>query len=179
MNTRLGNAADFHALVPVMRKCWLRQQAHDATYRLHPDADERFARWIGSLAQDPRAMMVVSEEQGTIVGFLVATVEKDAPIYLNQEFALVREWWVDPKYRGKGVGQALVDRAAVELARFKVMQLRIRTPERDGESRDALTWLGFRTASRELVLELPTSPAKPRRKQRARNQNISAPNTPM
>ena len=60
------------------------------------------------MAEDARATLLVAEEEGRIVGFLYATIEKDLPIYLHDEFALVQEWWVDPPSRGRGIGRALL-----------------------------------------------------------------------
>ena len=91
MNTRLGNAADFQSVMPMMRQYRLRQQEFDpALYELHPDAEQRFRRWIGAVTEDPRATLVVAEDQGEVIGFLYVTIEKDPPIYLHEYFALVR-----------------------------------------------------------------------------------------
>ena len=108
MTTRSGNAADFHFLLPMMRQHRLRQQAFDpALYAPHPDAEARFRRWIGTVAQDPRATLLVAEDEAQIVGFLYATIEQELPFYRDEEFALIREWWVEPDLRRRGVGTAL------------------------------------------------------------------------
>src|SRR5215471_5710471 len=110
MTTRVGNAGDFHAVVPMMRQYRLRQQALDPRlYELHPDAEMLFGRWIGEVTQDPRASLLVAEDAGQIAGFLYATVESEIPIYAHPEYALVREWWVEPAFRGRGAGRALIE----------------------------------------------------------------------
>jgi L-amino acid N-acyltransferase YncA len=155
MTTRTGNAADFQAVVPMMRQYRLRQQEFDAAlYALHPDADQRFRRWIGAVTEDPRATLLVAEEQGQVIGFLYATVENDAPIYLHDEFALIREWWVEPAFRGRGAGKSLIARAAAEFARAGVRQLRVRSAAGDEDVRALLHRCGFRTGACELVKEL-------------------------
>src|SRR5690349_12868731 len=103
MTTRPGNAGDFQALLPMMRQHRLRQERFDpALFAPHPDAERRFGRWIGAAARDPRATLLVAEEEGQLVGFLYLTVEPDMPVYAHEEFALVREWWVEPAFRGRG-----------------------------------------------------------------------------
>ena len=167
MTTRLGNSGDFHSVVPIMRQRRHRRGQNDPSiFGLRPDADERFHRWIGKLADDPRSMMVVAEEDGRIVGFLPASVEKAPPIYLHNEFAMVHEWWIDPEFQERGVGKALIDRASIELARHGVCQIRICTPERDGDARESFERLGFRGVVREMVLELPDS-RRPKHRHRA------------
>ena len=159
MTTRVGNAADFQAVLPMMRKYRLRQEGFDpALYALHPDAEKRFRRWIGAVAEDPRATLLVAEEQGRIIGFLYATIEKNPPIYLHEEFALVREWWVEPELRRRGAGKALIDRAADELARAGVRQVRVRSAAGDEEARAVLHRCGFHMGACEMVKELNPSP---------------------
>ena len=105
----------------------------------------------------PARHALVAEEEGRIVGFLYATIEKDLPIYLHDEFALVREWWVEPAFRRRGVGKSLIARAAAELARVGIQQLRIRTATGDNEVRALLHRCGFRAGACELVKELNPS----------------------
>jgi len=156
VTTRIGHAGDFQAVVPMMRQSRLRQQAFDPSlYALHPDADQRLRRWIGAVTADPRATLLVAEEApGQIIGFLYATVEKDLPIYLHDEFALVHEWWVEPAFRRRGAGKSLLALAAAEFARAGVAQLRIRAAAADEELRPVLTRCGFRMSACELVKEL-------------------------
>jgi L-amino acid N-acyltransferase YncA len=155
MTTRLGNAADFQAVLPMMRQRRLRrQQADPGLYALHPDAEQRFRRWIGDMARDPRSTMLVAEEEGQVIGFLYATVEKDPPIFLHEEFALVREWWVDAPSRRHGAGKALIDAAAAELGATGVRQMRVRTAASDQDVRELLARCGFRPGVCEIVKEL-------------------------
>jgi L-amino acid N-acyltransferase YncA len=139
----------------MMRQHRLRQHAFDpALYAPHPDAERRFQRWIGTVAEDPRATLLVVEDEAQIVGFLYATIEKELPIYQHEEFALVREWWVEPAFRGRGAGRALIERAAADLALAGVRQLRVRSPAADDEALAVLHRCGFRTGVCELVKEL-------------------------
>jgi GNAT superfamily N-acetyltransferase len=155
MITRIGNAGDFEAVVPMMRQHRQRQQHLDpALYELHPQAERRFRRWIGEMAEDPRSLLLIAEEEGRTIGFLYALLEKDPPIYLNDEYAIVREWWVEAAFRGRGVGKALVERAATELAAAGVPQLRVRIAATDQPLQATLARCGFRAGAAEMVMEL-------------------------
>jgi L-amino acid N-acyltransferase YncA len=155
MTARTGNAADFFAVVSMMQQHRLRQEAFDAAlYAPHPDAERRFQRWIGAVTEDPRSTLVVAEDEGRIVGFLYATIEKELPFYEHEEFAVVREWWVEPAFHGRGAGEAMIERAAAEFALAGVRQLRVRSAAGDEEARAVLQRCGFRTGAVELVKEL-------------------------
>ena len=155
MITRLANPGDHEAVFPMLRQLRLQQQQLDAAlYQLHPDAEQRFLRWVGEVGEDPRSTLLVAEEQGQIVGFVYAVIERDLPIYLHAEFAVIREWWVEPAFRGRGAGRALIDLAVKELARAGVCQLRVRTAVWDADVRALLRRCGFRAGTCEMVKDL-------------------------
>src|SRR5678815_4597203 len=135
MNTRLANPGDHQALFPTLRQHRLRHQQQDgALYQLHPDAERRFLRWVGEVGEDPRSTLLVAEEQGQIIGFVYAVIERDLPIYLHEEFAVIREWWVEPAFRRRGAGTALINFAIKELAGVGVCQVRVRTAAGDADA---------------------------------------------
>jgi GNAT superfamily N-acetyltransferase len=155
MNTRIANEGDFPAVFPMLRQSRLRQQQLDpALYQPHPDAERRFLRWVGEVGGDPRSILVVAEEQGRIVGFVYAVVERDLPIYLCEEFAVIREWWVEPSSRRRGAGRALIDLVVAEMVAVGVCQLRVRTAAGDADARSLLGRCGFREGTFEMVKEL-------------------------
>jgi GNAT superfamily N-acetyltransferase len=155
MITRLANPGDHNAIFPMLRQLRLRQQQLDAgLYQLHPDAERRFLRWVGEVGEDPRTTLLVAEEQGQIIGFVYATIEQDLPIYLHEEFAVIREWWVEPGFRNRGAGRALIDLAVQELAAVGICQLRVRTAAADANARAILGRCGLRMGACEMVKDL-------------------------
>jgi GNAT superfamily N-acetyltransferase len=155
MITRLANPGDHDAIFPMLRQLRLRQQQLDvALYQLHPHAERRFLRWVGEVGEDPRTTLLVAEEQGQIIGFVYANIERGLPIYLNEEFAVIREWWVEPPFRGRGVGKALINLAVAELGAVGISQLRVRTPAGDADARALLARCGFRAGTCEMVKDL-------------------------
>jgi ribosomal protein S18 acetylase RimI-like enzyme len=162
MITRLANPGDHDAIFPMLRQLRLRQQQLDAAlYQLHPDAERRFLRWVGQVGEDPRTTLMVAEERGQIIGFVYATIEQDLPIYLHEEFAVIREWWVEPGFRNRGAGRALIDLAIKELAGCGMFQLRVRTAAGDADARALLGRCGFRAGTCEMVKDLQPPEDKP------------------
>jgi GNAT superfamily N-acetyltransferase len=152
MTTREAHTGDFPAVFPLLRQLRLQRQRLDpGLFQLHPDAERRFLRWVGAVGEDSRSTLLVAEEQGRLVGFMYAVVERDLPIYLCEEFAVVREWWVEPSFRKAGVREALLELAIAELAAGGVCQLRVRTGASDRDDRAILRRCGFRAGTREMV----------------------------
>ena len=155
MITRVANEGDFAAVFPMLRQLRLQRQESDpGLYQLHPDAERRFLRWVGEVGEDPRSVLLVGEEDRRIIGFVYAVVERDLPIYLCEEYAVVREWWVEPEFRGRGVGRALIDLAMAELSAVGLCQLRVRIAAGDADARDLLLRSGFRAGTTEMVKDL-------------------------
>jgi ribosomal protein S18 acetylase RimI-like enzyme len=155
MITRLANPGDHEAIFPMLRQHRLRHQQLDpALYRLHPDTERRFLRWVGEVGEDPRTTLLVAEDQGHIVGFLYAIIQRDLPIYLHDEFAVIPEWWVEPAFRRRGAGRALIELLTKELAAVGVCQLRVRTAAGDADARALLEQCGFHEGACEMVKEL-------------------------
>src|SRR5688500_2576931 len=158
MITRLGNAGDFQAIVPMLRQYRLWQEQLDpALYALHPDAESRFRRWIAHMAEDPRSTLVVAEEQDRMLGAVLATIERDLPIYVYEALPSVGEWRVGHDFRRRGVGTALTEHAAADLAGAGIRHLRVRTSAPDADARTVLQRCGFRAGASEMVKELPTA----------------------
>jgi len=98
--------------------------------------------------------LLVAEEQGKIIGFVYAVIERDVPIYLHEEFAVIYEWWVEPAFRRRGAGKALIELAVKELAAMGVCQLRVCTAAGDPDARSLLGRCGFRAGTCEMVKDL-------------------------
>src|SRR5687768_3169298 len=161
MITRVASSSDFNAVFPMLRQHRLRQQQQDhALYRLHPDAERRFLRWVGEVGEDPRATLLVAEERGRLVGFVYAVVEQELPIYLCEEFAVIREWWVEPGFLRRGADRALIDLAIVQFAAVGVRQLRVRTAAGDEDARAVLRRCGFRAGACEMVKDVRSADGK-------------------
>lgn len=158
MTTRLGNAGDYQAIMPMLRQYRLWQEQLDPSlYALHPDAETRFRKWVAHMAEDPRATLVVAEEGGRLIGFVLVSIELDLPIYAYGEFAIVREWWVEHGFRGRGVGKALIEHAAADVSSAGVRHIRVRTSPPDADARAVLQRCGFRAGVTEMVKELPSA----------------------
>ena len=150
-----ANAEDMHRIFPVFYNQLEERAAVDPAYfALRPDAPARFRRWIGPALEDPRHALVVAKEAGEIVGCLAATVEQDLPIYVCDEYAIVRVLWVDPQHRGKGIAGRMLEHAARECGRFGLQQLRVSAAVGREIEKHVLKKAGFRAAGITFLRDL-------------------------
>ena len=153
LTLRSGNGTDFGVILPMVHRSIDDLAAADKCYTLRPDADARLRRWLGPVMEDPRGMLLIAEVDGVIAGFLAATVEQTVPIFLCEEYALVRLLWVEPQYRRHGVATALLDQAANDYAKMGLPQIRIRARHGDASDR-TLEKARFRESTMTFVRDL-------------------------
>ena len=161
ITVRTGNAGDMHSVFPmVFRELKERAAVDPGYFALRPDAPARFRQWVGPALEDPRHVLVVAEDEGAIVGFLVATVEQDLPVFVHDEYAVVRILWVDAPQRGKGVAGRMLDLAARECKSSGLRQLRASAAVSREIEKHVLKKAGFRAAGITFLRDLRrTAPA--------------------
>ena len=161
VNVRTGNAGDMLRVFPLLYRQLEERAAIDPAYfALRRDAPARFRHWIGPALEDPRHALVVAEENGAIVGCLAATVEQDLPIYVHDEYAIVRVLWVDPRHRGKGIAGQMLELAARECGQFGLRQLRASAAVSREIEKHVLKKAGLRAAGITFLRDLrPAAPA--------------------
>jgi GNAT superfamily N-acetyltransferase len=163
LTLRPGNGTDFGAILPMVHRSIDDLASADPCYTLRPDADARLRHWLGPVMEDPRGTLLIAEVDGAIAGFLAATVERTVPIFLCEEYALVRLLWVEPPYRRHGVATALLDQAAGDYAKIGLPQIRIRARHGDASDR-TLEKARFRESTVTFVRDLSGSAHRPSRR---------------
>ena len=88
-------------------------------YKKHPE--QMYRGWLAARAGDPRSVFLVADRDGKLVGFLVAAVETEIPIYRLAEFGFIHDIWVDPDYRNEGIARQLV---MVAIEKFRDMGMK-------------------------------------------------------
>jgi len=177
MTVREAIAGDAEAVGPLLLKCCAQHEAWDAAkYGLTENVIREYRRWFGQIAEDPRTFLLVAEDGKKVVGFLIAAVRREAPIYRLKEYALIQELWVEPEYHGTGVGRDLINAAAAMVRPLGITQMRAETAASNEPLRKMLESCGFRTCMVDLLLELPPSAPK-RRRPRAAGARAPASNS--
>lgn len=108
-----------------------------------PDAWERHLRaYIGK----GRRAAYVAEVEGTMVGFLLASLERPPGIFMEREYGHVSAVYVQEPFRGKGVGRSLVAGGLGWFGEHRVSRVRVTTDSKNTLSVEFWKKLGFQTA---------------------------------
>ncbi|MEH1936133.1 MAG: GNAT family N-acetyltransferase [Nostoc sp.] len=155
MLIRPATTTDVPAVLPMVAKiCALHESWDSAKYGFLTHPEQRYEQWLTRLANSDRSVFLVSEKEGQLVAFLVATVEREIPIYRLQEFAFIHDIWVEPEYRQNGIARQMVMLSVERFHQMGVKQIRLDTAVANEASRRLFASCGFRFSIIEMLREL-------------------------
>jgi len=155
MEIRPASAADVPGVLPMVAAIAALHESWDAAkfgYKNHPE--EMYRGWLTSRAGDPRSVFLVADRDGSLVGFLIATVETEIPIYRLAEYGFIHDIWVDPAYRNEGIARQLVMLAIEKFREMGMKQVRGDTAAVNEAARGLLKSCGMRPSTIEMLIEL-------------------------
>ena len=161
MNIRPATPDDVPNVLPMVAKiCALHEFWDPAKYGFLPDPAARYSQWLPRRAVDPRSVFLVAErpavnlDPARLAGFLIATVEKEIPIYRITEYGFIHDVWVEPDYRHEGVARQLVMLTVERFREIGVAQIRLDTAGPNDAARAMFAACGFRVSSTEMLCEI-------------------------
>ena len=161
MQIRPATPADVPAVLPMVAQiAALHERWDPAKYGYRADPGELYRGWLASRARDRRGVFLVAERDAILsdvpflVGFLVATVEREIPIYRLEEFGFVHDLWVEEEYRHEGIGRQMLMLAVERFREMGVTQVRADTAACNEPARGLMTACGFRPSTTEMLLEI-------------------------
>jgi GNAT superfamily N-acetyltransferase len=155
MEIRPANPEDVPGVLPmVARIAALHQQWDPAKFGYKDHPEQMYRGWLTARAGDPRSVFLVADRDGKPVGFLIATIEDEIPIYRLSEFGFIHDIWVEPEYRNEGIGRQLVMLAIEKFRHLGVKQVRGDTAAANDPARGLLESCGMRPSTTEMLIEL-------------------------
>jgi ribosomal protein S18 acetylase RimI-like enzyme len=128
MLIRPATQNDVPAVLPMVAKiCALHETWDAAKYGFLTHPEQRYEKWLKGAAIQERAVFLVAEDEEQLIGFIIATVEKEIPIYRLKEYAFIHDLWVEPEYRHQGVARQMVMQAVESFHSLGVKQVRLDT----------------------------------------------------
>lgn len=124
-----------------------------ARFMLPEDLESGYAWWLGKELAEPRAVVVVAESEGRIVGYAYGRLEgRDWNLLLDRHAAL-HDVWVDPDARARGAGGALVDAVVRRLEALGAPRVLLSTAKQNETAQRLFAKLGFRATMIEMTRE--------------------------
>jgi ribosomal protein S18 acetylase RimI-like enzyme len=143
------------------------QEHHDFDARRFIAARRRtpddYAWFLGSQLAAPDVVILVAENDGQVIGYAYGAVEGYDYMSLRGPAAVLHDLIVDPQYRGRGVGQLLLNAALSSLRSRGAPRVVLSTAERNASAQRLFEWMGFRRTMVEMTRELDDVPTSGQR----------------
>ncbi|WAL59990.1 GNAT family N-acetyltransferase [Thermocoleostomius sinensis] len=159
MIIRTATLTDIPSMLPLVAKtCAFHQALDPAKYGFLPNPEQRYMSWLDQLMKNSRHVCLVAEDSigsdPVLVALLIATVEREIPIYRVKEYGFIHDLWVEEAYRHRGVARQLIQRAIEHFRQVGVEQVRLDTAANNEIARKLFTTCGFRVSMVEMLIEL-------------------------
>ena len=126
----------------------------EVRFAAREDAADMYDHWLRGRVDDDDAVFLIAEREGFVVGFLIATVDNNIPIYKLDRYGFVHDLWVEEMYRNEGIGRSMTMLALERFKALGVTQVRLDTATKNESARAMFAQCGFRTSTVEMLCEV-------------------------
>jgi ribosomal protein S18 acetylase RimI-like enzyme len=162
MLIRAATADDVPQVLPMVEQlCALHENWDAARYGVRDNVGEMYRNWLTERAGDASSVFLVAEieqNQATpispLAAFLIATTEREIPIYRLKRYGFIHDLWVEADYRHEGIARQLTMLAVERFGAMGIRQIRLDTARQNDAARALFAGCGFRESTRQMLLEL-------------------------
>ena len=138
-------------------RLWMRSAeehtAHDRVYETAPGAEKTMRRFLADVANSGYSFLFVAAAGDRTVGFISGELRQGSPTFLPRTWASVDDVFVEPEYRNRGMGRALLQSVSDWAQERGADGISLQVAAANARGRKFYEDLGFREISVYQVLE--------------------------
>ncbi len=147
--------ADLDAVSHLAEKLVKLHHHWDATrFFITKDIAKGYRWYFGTLLQDEKSVLLVSENDGAVSGYLYGLIEERDWSLLLDEHGTVCDIFVAEKYRRQGVARALMAAAKEALGKKGAKQLILYSASANEQGQALFRSIGYRPTMVEMTMDL-------------------------
>jgi GNAT superfamily N-acetyltransferase len=154
VHIRRGEGRDAEAVARLWRMNAEEHAAYDEIYTPVPEAEEMMRRFLADLARGRNTCFFVATAGDEVVGFLTGELRDSTPAFTPRTWATVEDVFVEPRWRNRGIGSALVRHCAEWAKDMGAGGVSLQVAARNERGRSFYARLGFREVSVYQALDL-------------------------
>ena len=154
MNIRRATLADLDAIELLWREMMDFHIAIDDYFIMVPEADTNHREYMTGLLQNEAKCIIVADDNGQIIGYLMAEINDYPPIYLQKQYGHISAISVTASAQREGIGHQLLDAALDWFRGQGVKRVECAVAVENPVSQRFWKGLGFRGIMETHVLEL-------------------------
>jgi ribosomal protein S18 acetylase RimI-like enzyme len=113
-----------------------------------------YAGFLTSQLSEPGVVVLVAEHECGVIGYAYGAIESYDYMALRGPAAVLHDLIVDPAYRGRRVGRALLNAMVVAFTNHRAPRVVLSTAERNTSAQRFFDRVGFRRTMAEMTREL-------------------------
>jgi GNAT superfamily N-acetyltransferase len=132
---RRADADDLSELVDLWMEMMRGHEAFDPRVVLTSSAPSDYQSYLAMHIRAPRSLVILTEEEGRIIGFCCAYVCQNLPMFTPAEFGFISDLAVTPDWQKRGIGSRMLEYVKDWLRRQDItcMQLQVYTNNASGK----------------------------------------------
>ena len=154
MQIRMATLADLDSIESLWREMMDFHVVLDDYFTLAPEADTNHREYMAGLIQDEAKRVFIAEDDGLLLGYLMAEVCNYPPIYVHKSYGHIGAISVTESARRRGVGRQLLEIALEWFREQKLQRVECGVAVENLVSQAFWKGLGFRDFVETHVLEL-------------------------
>lgn len=155
---RDGRKEDLKAVVDLWEKLAKQHAELSSELQLAPDSRRKWSRYLAKKFSERSTKLIVAEEDGDIVGFMLCLLTPNTPIYKDRTIGIISDAYVNEERRKKGVAGMMLKLALRWFAKNKASSVQLGVAYANVEARAIWHQLGFRPfyIYKRLRLDMPS-----------------------
>ncbi len=138
-------------------RLWMRSAeehtSHDRVYETSPGAEKTMRRFLAEVANSGYSFLFVAVTGDRTVGFISGELRQGSPTFLPKTWASVDDVFVEPEYRNRGMGRALLQSVRAWAQERGADGISLQVAAANSRGRKFYEKLGFREISVYQVCE--------------------------
>ena len=138
-------------------RLWMRSAeehtSHDRVYETSPGAEKTMRRFLAEVANSGYSFLFVAVAGDQTVGFISGELRQGSPTFLPKTWASVDDVFVEPEYRNRGMGRALLQSVKAWAQERDADGISLQVAAANSRGRKFYEKLGFREISVYQVFE--------------------------
>lgn len=152
---REARRGDLNAVVSLWRAMMDIHASLDARFHFVADAEAEFAKHARRMMRSGCSRIFVCDAGGAVVGYVLVETQVRPPIYPAGRYGFISDLCVSARYRRRGIGRALAERAVAWLRSQGVNAVELFAAERNEDALAFWSALGFEPYLRMLRMDWP------------------------
>ena len=138
-------------------RLWMRSAeehtSYDRVYETSPGAEKTMRRFLAEVANSGYSFLFVAVAGDQTVGFISGELRQGSPTFLPKTWASVDDVFVEPEYRNRGMGRALLQSVRAWAQERGADGISLQVAAANSRGRKFYEKLGFREISVYQVFE--------------------------